>query len=164
MNLRARVETTIRAEDATAVDALVAEDARILRHLISMTYHTDDRIRAAAARAIARAARHHPLQVSELVRRLVWAMNDESGTNSHTAPEVISAIALEQPDLLLPMVPDLGRLAADEELRPLLLSALRTVAKRYPSSVEVCSCHEPSGRVASRDSKPREHHSYTHES
>jgi hypothetical protein len=151
MSLRARVETAIRGHDTEALEALVAEDARVLRHLASMTYDSDAGVRAAAAHAIARAAGHHPGQVSELVRRLVWAMNDESGTNSRTAPEVIWAIALEQPELLLPMLPDLARLTADEQLRPLLLSAVRAVAERYPSRAWLCPHREPSDRAALRD-------------
>ena len=41
------------------------------------------------------AARHHPDLVQQVVRRLVWAMNDESGTNALTAPEVVKAVADE---------------------------------------------------------------------
>ena len=164
MSLRARVEAAIRGHDTPAIEALVREDARVLRHLTSLTYDTDERIRAAAAHAIARAAHHHPQRVSELVRRLVWAMNDESGTNSQTAPEVILAIAREQPDLLLPMMPDLARLTADQELRPLLLSAVRAVAERYPSSAWLCPQCEPRDRRAASDgAKPKECSRSTHE-
>ena len=151
MNLRARIETAIREHDTPTLEALVAENPRVLRHLTSMTYDTDDGIRAAAAHAIARMAHHHPGQVSELVRRLVWAMNDESGTNSHTAPEVILAIALEKPDLLLPMMPDLARLTADTGLRPVLLSAVRAVSERYPTSAWICPNREPGKRMALRN-------------
>jgi predicted short-subunit dehydrogenase-like oxidoreductase (DUF2520 family) len=70
-----------------------------------------------------------------VIRRLVWAMNDESGTNALTAPEVLQAVAAERPELLLPVVPDLVRLAADEGLREGLASALRTVASRCPGQV-----------------------------
>jgi hypothetical protein len=156
MSLRARVETAIRGHDASATEALVAEDARVLRHLTSLTYDTDEAIRAAAAHGIARAAHYHPQQVSELVRRLVWAMNDESGTNSRTAPEVICAIASEQPSLLLPMMPDLARLAADQELRPRLLSAVRAVAERYPSSERLCPHRTSGDRMPSPDGKAPE--------
>jgi hypothetical protein len=164
MSLRARVATAIRGQDASAIEALVAEDTRTLRHLTSLTYDTDEGIRAAAAHAIARAAHHHPQQVSELVRRLVWAMNDESGTNSRTAPEVIRAIALEQPSLLLPMMPDLARLTADQELRPLLLAAVCAVAERYPSSAWICPRRAPGDRLASSDGeRPKQHSRPTHE-
>jgi hypothetical protein len=164
MSLRARVEAAIRGHDTAAIEALVSEDARVLRHLTSLTYDTDEQIRAAAAHAIARAAHHHPQQVSELVRRLVWAMNDESGTNSQTAPEVILAIAREQPDLLLPMMPDLARLTADQELRPLLVSAVRAVAELYPSSAWLCPhCETRDRMVAGDGEKPKECSRSTHE-
>lgn len=92
-------------------------------------------MRRRAARAIAVAGRYHPQAVKNVVRRFVWAMNDESGTNAGTAPEVLQAIADEQPELLLPMVPDLIRLAADERLREGLTQVLRTVAQRCPGHV-----------------------------
>jgi len=152
VNLRAKVQATIRGQDTTAIDAFVAGDARVLRHLISMTYDEDADLRTSAARAIALAARHHPQQVSEWVRRLVWAMNDESGTNGQTAPEVIQAIAMEQPCLLLPMLPDLVRLAADKELRPLLISAVRLVTRQCPPGTgNECSHRRSEDRVVPRE-------------
>jgi hypothetical protein len=164
MSMRERVAAAIRGQDATAIEALIAENARVLRHLTSMTYDTDEQVRAAAARAIARAAHHHPQLVAELVRRMVWAMNDESGTNSQTAPEVILAIASEEPSVLLPMMPDLFRLSAEKELRPLLLAALRAVAERYPSSAWLCPHRQPCDRTALRDGdRPKERSSTTHE-
>jgi hypothetical protein len=163
MNLRARIEMAIRGQDSAAIETLVAENPRVLRHLTSMTYDTDDGVRAVAAHAIALAARHHPEQVSELVRRLIWAMNDESGTNSHTAPEVILAIALEKPDLLLPMMPDLARLTADDELRPVLLSAVRAVAERYPASAWICPHRELGDRIAPRNCERPKARSGSHE-
>jgi hypothetical protein len=62
-------------------------------------------------------------------------MNDESGTNALTAPEVIQAIAAEEPELLLPLVPDLTRLTADPGLREGLAKALKTVAEKCPGEV-----------------------------
>ncbi len=87
-----------------------------IRYLVGMSYNADPEIRKTATRGIALAARHHPKRVQEVVRRLIWAMNDESATNALTAPEVLEAIAEETPELLLPMVPDLTRLAADPGL------------------------------------------------
>jgi hypothetical protein len=62
-------------------------------------------------------------------------MNDESGTNACTAPAVISAIADERPELLLPMIPDLVRLAGDEALHEGLARALKTVVSACPGKV-----------------------------
>ena len=62
-------------------------------------------------------------------------MNDESATNALTAPEVLEAIAAENPELLLPVVPDMTRLAADPGLHGGLARTLRTIANRCPGKV-----------------------------
>lgn len=135
MSLRTRVLDLVAQNDAPALFELVAEEPRAIRYLVGCTYQTDDQARLLACRGIGRAARHHPELVQQVVRRLIWAMNDESGTNALTAPEVVKAVAVEKPELLLPMVPDLTRLAADEGLQETLAEVLRTLAEKFPGSV-----------------------------
>jgi len=117
------------------LEKIVAEEPGSLRFLLGMTYRDDARLREAAARGIAIGSRSHPKLVQDLVRRLVWAMNDESGTNALTAPEVLHILAREQPRLLLPMVPDLTRLAADPGLQEKLQDTLKIIAEQCPGEV-----------------------------
>jgi len=135
VNLRARVRDLVTRNETTELDELVADEPRAIRYLVGCTYQTDERQRAAACRAIGRGARHHPKLVEQVARRLVWAMNDESGTNALTAPAVVRAIADEKPELLLPLVPDLTRLAADEGLHEALADTLSHLAEKFPGSV-----------------------------
>jgi hypothetical protein len=135
MNLRAQVQELVANGDSERLGALVAEEPRAIRHLVGCTYQADEKIRGIACQAIGRAARHHPDLVQQVVRRLVWAMNDESGTHSLTAPEVVKAVAVECPELLLPVVPDLTRLAADEGLHERLAEVLGLLAEKFPGSV-----------------------------
>ncbi|HUU03423.1 MAG TPA: hypothetical protein VM425_18455 [Myxococcota bacterium] len=135
MRLKETVQQAVVDGRLDDLDDIVAGNVRAVRFLLGMTYRTDATIRSTAARAIARASRYHKKAVAELVRRLVWAMNDESGANALTAPAVVRAIAEEQPDLLLPMVPDLTRLAGDEGLRKDLSAALKIVARACPGEV-----------------------------
>jgi hypothetical protein len=100
-----------------------------------MSYHADPEIRKTAIRGVALAARHHPKLVQDIVRRLVWAMNDESATNALTAPQVLQALADEKPELLLPVVPDLTRLAADPGLQEGLAKTLKILSNRCPGKV-----------------------------
>jgi hypothetical protein len=130
--LRARTREAVRSGD---VEELVAKEPRAVRYLLGLTYHQNEELRKAAARGVAIAARYHPKLVENVVRRLIWAMNDESGTNAVTAPEVLEAIAREQPELLLPVVPDLTRLAADLGLHDGLAKTLHIVADRCPGKV-----------------------------
>ena len=58
-----------------------------------------------------------------------------STTNALTVPEVLQAIAEERPDILVPSVPDMTRLSADEGLKEGLTSVLETVVEKCPGSV-----------------------------
>lgn len=138
LSLRKLVNTAIehgQTGDFVIMEQMVAEEPRAIRHLLGLTYHPEPRTRETAAKGLALASRYHPKLVQEVMKRLVWAMNDESGTNALTAPEVIQAIAEEEPALLIPLVPDLTRLAADPGLRDGLSAALKTVSLHCPGKV-----------------------------
>ena len=132
---RSTIEALISRGAWEDLERLIAADRRVVRRLVSLSYRDDPALREGAARCLGVAARHHPRHVQETVRRLVWAMNDESGTNAVTAPAVILAIAREAPEVLLPVVPDLVRLAGDETLHEGLAAALRTITERCPGEV-----------------------------
>ncbi|MFH1532420.1 MAG: hypothetical protein ABIK09_16975 [Pseudomonadota bacterium] len=135
MNLKTRTRTTVQNGSDDELEKLVSEEPRTVRFALGLTYHEERGIRARAARAVALASRHHPALVQSVIRRIVWAMNDESGTNAATAPEVLQAIADEMPELLVPVIPDLVRLSADPELCEGLAAALRTVSRRCPGEI-----------------------------
>jgi hypothetical protein len=130
-DIRAAVEEA-RFDD---LEELVIEDRGAVRHLLGLTYAADDTVAGAAAKGLAIAARHHAGLVQSTLRRLIWAMNDESATNALSAPRVFVAVAEEHPQLLLPMVPDLMRLRSDEGLRDGLERALTVVAESCPDGV-----------------------------
>ncbi len=135
MNLNTHVRELVTEGKLDELDILLPLEPRAIRHLVSLTFQPDDELRANACRGVAMAARYHPELVEQVVRRLIWAMNDESGTNALTAPDVIMAVADERSEILLPMVSDLTRLAKDEGLRDRLTAALRTVAENHPGAV-----------------------------
>jgi len=128
----AAVRAAVGRADLGEVDRIVAADRRAVRTLLGLCYQADDAVRDVAATGVALAARHHPKLVSEIVRRLVWAMNDESGTNAVTVPAVIRKIAEVAPELLVPVVPELLRLTIDPLLRDELVASVRRVAEEMP--------------------------------
>lgn len=135
MNLRAHVTEMIETGKLDELDMLLPVEPRAVRTLVGLTYRPEAEVRANACRGVAMAARYHPDLVQQVVRRLIWAMNDESGTNALTAPHVVRAIADERPEILLPLVPDLTRLSIDEGLRDTLAETLQTVADAFPGAV-----------------------------
>jgi hypothetical protein len=133
--LRRRVEQLVREQRLGELDALVAEQPRTVRYLVSLSYQPDEGIRDTAAQGVALAARYHKNLIRSVVRRLIWAMNDESGTNAQTAPAVLLAIAGEDPELLLPVLGDIIRLAGDRGLYKGLSMTLRVVKDNCPGKI-----------------------------
>ncbi len=133
--LRAQIRNAVQGDKLEAAEPLIAREARTIRHLVGLTYQPDPKVRQTAARGVAVAGKYHPKAVEEVIRRFVWAMTEESGTNAATAPEVLQAIATERPELLLHVVPDLVRLASDAQLREGLAETLRTIVERCPGKV-----------------------------
>jgi hypothetical protein len=130
---QALLRAAVSHGDLAEVERLVADDRRMVRALLGLTYQADAAMRDTAAAGLALAARYHPELVTEVLRRLVWAMNDESGTNALHAPAVIRRIAESEPRLLVGLVPDLLRLTADPGLRDELVAAVRRVAEVLPA-------------------------------
>lgn len=132
MRVRERVVETVRQRRFDELALIVAENRGAVRALVGMTYDADPETRQLAARGLALAARHHPALVGEVVRRLVWAMNDESGTNAQFAPETLRAIAEERPEVLVEVLPDLMRLSVDPTLHEALVDLTKVVGARCP--------------------------------
>lgn len=138
MSLRQRfIDSFDRGKNGDLGDfvRLISKEPAVVRHLLGMTYHPDRSNRELAIRGLGIAAKHHPALVQEVIRRLVWAMNDESGTNGLTAPDVLCAVAREMPEILLPFIADLSRLAGDPGLHNGLKALLRQISEAFPGEV-----------------------------
>ncbi len=59
----------------------MVENPRAIRFLQGRLWDPDDEIRSRAAEALGAAAAAHPELGRELLRRALWALNDESATN-----------------------------------------------------------------------------------
>lgn len=133
--LREQVRRAVRAGDLEVIEQVVSGDAHAVRHLVAMTHQSDDTVRQTACKGVGLAARFHPELMESVIRRLIWSMNEESGANGLTAPQVLEAIARERPEMILPVVPDMVRLSADDNLHDGLADAICVVVHRLPGKV-----------------------------
>jgi hypothetical protein len=118
-----------------AVAELAATDRRVLRPLMGRLWDPDPTIRCHAAGAMGRSAAAHPPLGLEMVRRLMWALNDESATNGVFGIAALGEIGHRCPEMLAPFVPSLVGMAWDDGLRLDLLEALGRVAEADPRLV-----------------------------
>jgi len=156
-------EVTGLLDDPDAVAATGWSSVRVLRSLLCSA---DADLRRQAARALghlaAVTAAGDPEKVRDLLRRLFWSLNDESGNSGLGVPEAIAEIIARRPDLWAGYVgPLLGRL--DEPgLREALMAAVTRLAGD-PALVRAAApalahlAHDPEAdvRAAAREAAKR---------
>jgi hypothetical protein len=135
MGLKGRVMEMLRAGDGQALGALATQDARATRYLLGRLWDPDEATRRRAARAIGVAAASHPEIGVDLVRRLMWALNDESATNGLYGIPALAEIGFNDPDLIQPFIAPLASLSWDDGLRLEILRALKRIAEAAPDLV-----------------------------
>jgi hypothetical protein len=84
---------------------------------------------------LGRAAAAHPALGQDLIRRLIWALNDESGTNGVYGIPALGEIGRCAPALLEPHLPGLVSVCWDDGLRLEVLRALLATAESDPRPV-----------------------------
>jgi len=113
----------------------VGEERRAVRPLLARLWDVDETIRRRAGRALGQAAAAHPDLGREVIRRAMWALNDESATNGVYAVPALAEIGRQAPDLLAPFVPALAEACSDAGLRLELLRVLKVMAGVRPEAV-----------------------------
>lgn len=135
MALKEEVMELLRQGRDEALAELAASNRKALRPLMGRLWDTDPEIRRRAASAVGRAAVTHEELGIDIIRRLLWALNDESATNGVFGIPALGEIGRRSPAMLAPYVPALVSMARDEGLRPELLRALLAVAGTDPRQV-----------------------------
>ena len=120
-------------EEAAA--ELAVANPRAMRPLVARLWDPDPEIRRRAAGALGRSAEAHPGLGLETVRRLMWALNDESATNGVYGIPALGEIGRRCPGTLAPFVSSLASMAWDAGIRLELLRALARIAEADPKLV-----------------------------
>ncbi len=116
-----------------------ARPAAVWRALFSLLYAADDLIHWRAVEALACAvdalAAERPEKGRDILRRLFWALNDESGGNARSVPEAIGAIISRRPGLYGDLASILLSYLDDPALRCGVLWAAAEIGRVRPALV-----------------------------
>jgi hypothetical protein len=136
MRLKEVVMELLRQGDSEGLERMVAEMPSAVRFLQGRLWDPNPEIRCRSAIALGAAAAAHPDLGRELLRRALWAMNDESATNGAPVLAAIGQIGRCAPDLVAPFVGPMTAYLWDDSLRPGILEALRRIAEQRPEMIE----------------------------
>ena len=126
----------LRQGDSEGLEQMVVETPAAIRFLQGRLWDEDPEIRNLAAIALGAAAAAHPNLGRELLRRALWALNDESATNGGPMLPAIGEIGRRAPDLVAPFVGPMTAYLWDDGLRPGILDALRRIAATAPELID----------------------------
>lgn len=126
----------LRRGDHQGLEKLVVEQPSAVRYLQGRLWDVEPRVRQNAAEALGVAAAAHPELGRELLRRALWALNDESATNGAYTLPVIGEIGFRDPALVASFVGPMTSYLWDEGLRSGILRALCRIAEVAPELVE----------------------------
>ncbi len=125
----------LRTGDARRLERLAAHGPLIGRHLLGRLWDPDESIRRQAAVGIGIVAAEHPELGIELLRRLMWALNDEAATYGVHGVAAIGEIGRRDPNLVAPFVGPMASCAWDDSLRAEILRSLVRIAEVAPGLV-----------------------------
>lgn len=125
----------LRSGDRQGLNDLVAREPRSIRYLQGRLWDPELRVRQNAAEALGVAAAENPELGRELLRRALWALNDESAMNGLYTLPLIGEIGSRSPELVAPFVGPMTSYLWDDGLRPGILSALCRIAEAAPELI-----------------------------
>jgi hypothetical protein len=154
MGLKERVMELMRHADSAGLERLVSQNRRAVRHLLGRLWDTDSSRRMLAARALGVAAEVHPDLAADVVRRLIWGLNDESATNGVYGIPALGEIGNRAPSLFEPFIGPMTSFLWDDGLRLEILRALTRIAEANPALVEsVREALEPYRNTKNREER-----------
>jgi len=141
---------------------MAARRKRVLGSLVASTYDSDPRISWRAVEALgvaaARIAQDDPDHVRQLLSRLLWLINDESGGICWRAPEAMAEIVRHEPSLFADYVPIVTSLIvnlAEEDLEHFRAGILRAIGRLGVAGADNVQDVIPSVISALDDSNPQ---------
>lgn len=103
---KTELEDSLREFNEGLLRAELENRSAFIRKIQRMLYHQEEAVRIGAARAFGLAAEVFETErMKDLIRQLVWMINEESGNNCWYAPHALGEIGKVRPDYLKDFIP-----------------------------------------------------------
>ena len=131
--LREQLRQLLREADYQEVLALAAADRRVGEILLQFLYDPRDLLHWRALEALGLLAGAHPRSVQKLINRLLWLLNEDSGSFGWGAAAALGEIGRHQISLVNEIIPMFAGLLDEEFSRAPMLWGVGRLAERHPA-------------------------------
>lgn len=135
MGVKERVVAQLRRGEWEGLAREAGQDARVRRVLVGRLWDPDPTLAAGAAQAVGFLAARWPERGTELARRFLWALNEESGTDGRAVLPALASMAANAPAVVGPFTGALVAHLADEGMRAGLVRVLAALQRTAPAFV-----------------------------
>ena len=100
------LKKALRAKDTELIKAELEKHPAFIRKIQRMLYDMDEKVRWGAAWAFGVASTVLEVEkMKDLIRQLVWMINEESGNNCWFVPQALGEIGRVRPELMEDFIP-----------------------------------------------------------
>jgi hypothetical protein len=122
----------LREQDFPGLVALAGEQPGVAAMLLRFIYDPGDLLHWRALEGLGRVAGAHPGQVQKLLGRLLWLLNEDSGSFGWGAASALGEIARHQPSLMREVIPMFRGFLEEEFSRGPMLWGLGRLGEVHP--------------------------------
>lgn len=138
LDLKKSIHHALESNDLNAIASMAIKNRKAISLLVRIAYDKDTLIGWRAIKAVGLIAEglapNDPEFLRELIRKLLWSLNDESGGIGWAAPELIGEVIASSPQSFKELIPPLTQAFDAEEatFRPGVVYALGRIAETAP--------------------------------
>lgn len=136
MSLKTHVRRLLSDNDRKGLVSLLLDDRRVVTALNRLIFDSDELIRWRAVTALGWVAKEDPFLLEKVIGRLIYTMNDDSGSIGWTAPQALGEVCANDPDLVEDFFPVVISAANLPVFRRGVVWAIGRVASVRPDLVE----------------------------
>ncbi|MHB9074603.1 MAG: DVU0298 family protein [Desulfobaccales bacterium] len=134
--MREKIVTLLKDGNFPGLQELAGQDSRVAAILMQFFYDPGDLLHWRALEGLGYVAGSHPVQVGKLINRLIYLLNEDSGSNGWGAAAALGEIGRHQVSLVKEIIPMFVGFLEEEFSQEPMLWGVGRLAEEHPELLE----------------------------
>lgn len=134
--LREKIATLLKDGNFAGLQELSGQDSRVAAILMQFFYDPGDLLHWRALEGLGYVAGSHPVQVGKLINRLIYLLNEDSGSNGWGAAAALGEIGRHQVSLVKEIIPMFVGFLEEEFSQEPMLWGVGRLAEVHPELLD----------------------------